>query len=66
LLGNEVRAISQDTGETRFKLGLGDESYPYAACINDKDKRACISLWGASSIAVVDIASGKLLHTLPR
>jgi DNA-binding beta-propeller fold protein YncE len=65
LLGNEVRAISQETGETRFKLGLGEGSYPYAACINDKDKLAYISLWGASSIAVVDIASGKLLHSLP-
>ena len=65
LLANELRVLSLESGTARLKISLGDESFPYAICLDSDKKIAYVSLWGKSAVAVVDLASGKLSTLLP-
>jgi sugar lactone lactonase YvrE len=63
--GHAVCIVPLADPEKKRTVPLGKDSYPYACLPEPGGKRLFVSLWGKSSVAVVDPARGKLLATWP-
>ncbi len=51
--GHSVVAVDLKSGAANVKVRMPDESYPYAAVIDEVRGRAFVSLWGMAEIAVL-------------
>ena len=53
-LGDRLAAVPLEPAEKRWSIALPDGSRPYTGLVAAKSQRLYISLWGKSSVAVVD------------
>jgi len=64
-LGDRLMALELQHPEKPRPIGMPAESHPYAALPAGKTDRLYVSLWGKSSVAVVDRATEKITSTWP-
>ncbi len=64
LLANEIRVVDVDSGKTKYQVALGEEAYPYAICLDAKNKTAFVSLWGKSSVSQISLNDGQVTQSL--
>jgi hypothetical protein len=65
LLANELRVLSRQSGETKLKVALGEDAFPYTCCIDETKKIAYVSLWGKATVVAVNLETGKIESTMP-
>jgi DNA-binding beta-propeller fold protein YncE len=65
LWGHAVNIVSLDTPDKYRTVKLAKESYPYACLAEPGGKRLFVSLWGKSSVAVLDLESNRLAAAWP-
>ena len=69
-LSDDVLLMDGTTGQVlrRFDLSQGNvvpSTYPIAVTMNRAGTRAFVALWNGSSVAELDLATGKVMQTLP-
>lgn len=61
--GDSIVRLDLANGQLK-RLALPEDSYPYAILPSRDGRRAYVSLWGAASVAVVDVAAWKAIDTV--
>ena len=64
-LGDRLIALPFQHPDQQISIAMPAGSHPYTSLPAVKTKRLYISLWGQSSVAVVDVATGKTAATWP-
>jgi len=60
---HSVAKVNRSQPETKTLLSLEKDTFPYTCLVDAKTNRVYVSLWGKSSLAVLDRKDGKLLAT---
>jgi DNA-binding beta-propeller fold protein YncE len=61
--GFGVCVLTLDDPANRVTVPLGQDSYPYGCLVDDARGRLYVSLWNRAAVAVVDLASLKVVNT---
>ena len=64
-LSSRLAVLPLAAEEKKPPIALAEGSYPYAVLPAAKDGRIFVSLWGKSSVAMVDRAASKIVATWP-
>jgi DNA-binding beta-propeller fold protein YncE len=62
--GDRVAVVPLAEPQQRAMVQLDKDSYPYA-CLPAKENRLFVSLWNKAAVAVIDLASRKVVETWP-
>ena len=65
VLGHKIARFDSAKSDSIELLDMPTDSYPYAAVIDPARNIAYVSLWGGSSVAIVDLKEWKVVGTLP-
>jgi YVTN family beta-propeller protein len=58
----EDEAAIRKRAEAVFDPGNSEDPYPYACVLDERQQRLYVSLWAQSSVAVIDLKTGDVLH----
>jgi YVTN family beta-propeller protein len=64
LLGDQLATISLDKKNEKQILDLGEASFPYGVTLSPDQKTLFVSKWGKAEVAIVDVATNKVIDTL--
>ena len=64
LLGDQLATISLDKNNDKQMLSLGEASFPYGVALSPDQKTLFVSKWGKAEVAIVDVATNKVMDTL--